>query len=529
MLRAMAPALPTGVLQVELDALLEAARAAAESFGPAARRATTHGRERALLRLYGVEGLDREGRPLAATVVDRYVAADPRRLAQGVALPFALALAEYDVPIQQLALDIASGAVDLAMEAELLGDPERRAMADDALAELESAAAARIDANRTARTELVSVLGEAPRPWIGVSLSEATAVDAAFEAGDAIRDGADLVRVEVPVGSELAARLGDAGREVPRWNVPAGAAARRLSDAELAPAGSQRGIGLLREALDRVAAERGAYARLATAPAALGSAEGAAVAASERVDVIDLDPVAEIVGVGVHPERALADLSFTARLAARSGASVLLGTGPVVVGPDLSRGQSSDAATRAGRGLALQLLMASLVASEGVPPDRVAVAALPAWVLGEPDGIARAAAEVALRATLLADHPVAFVEPSGHDAPARWAAVLAAVLPPGAGLVVRRPAPGGFALAASATRAASEVAAALDRAMHASALRAASLEHARATLVAASDALADLRTDGWPALLGDAPGAGPQFGSDSVAERSDERGAHAIV
>ena len=46
-------------------------------------------------------------------------------------LPFAMALVEYDLQPQRLALDIASGAVDLGMEAELLRESDRRAVAEE--------------------------------------------------------------------------------------------------------------------------------------------------------------------------------------------------------------------------------------------------------------------------------------------------------------------------------------------------------------------------------------------------------------
>jgi hypothetical protein len=258
------------------------------------------------------------------------------------------------------------------------------------------------------------------------------------------------------------------------------------------------------------------------APAALGAPEGAAVAASERVDVLELDPIAEVVGVGIHPDRALADLAFAARLIARSGATIVLGTGPAVVAPDLAAGTPSDAATRAGRGLALQLLVIAVARAEGLTAEHLAVAALPGWIAGEPDGVARAAAEVALRSALLPDHPLAFAEPSGHDVPNRWPAIVAAVLPSGrTGLVLRRPALGGFALVARAARAAADVAHDLAPSTGPVELTGLAIEHARGSVRAAIAALDDLDRRGWAALLGDGPGAVPQLGADSVAERSE--------
>ena len=96
-----------------LDRLAERAETLAGAWAARARASTTVGRERALLRMFGVSGLDAAGRPLAWAVVDRYLGGGPGRLGGGIVLPFAMALAEYDLDPQRLALDVASGAVDL--------------------------------------------------------------------------------------------------------------------------------------------------------------------------------------------------------------------------------------------------------------------------------------------------------------------------------------------------------------------------------------------------------------------------------
>ena len=54
----------------------------------------------------------------------------PTGLGAGITLPFAMGLLEYDLDPQQLALDVASGAVDLALEAALLLEPDRRTVAE---------------------------------------------------------------------------------------------------------------------------------------------------------------------------------------------------------------------------------------------------------------------------------------------------------------------------------------------------------------------------------------------------------------
>ena len=59
------------------DDLRARATAIASAWGATAATFTTVGQERAILRLFGVGGLDRAGRPLAAEVVDRYVDGGP--------------------------------------------------------------------------------------------------------------------------------------------------------------------------------------------------------------------------------------------------------------------------------------------------------------------------------------------------------------------------------------------------------------------------------------------------------------------
>ena len=64
----------------------------------AARRTATIAQERAVLRMLGVDGLDRTGRPLAAALAEGYCGSDSGRLARGVLLPFVVAMLEYDMP-----------------------------------------------------------------------------------------------------------------------------------------------------------------------------------------------------------------------------------------------------------------------------------------------------------------------------------------------------------------------------------------------------------------------------------------------
>jgi len=506
-----------------LDKLAQVAETLAGAWAARARSSTTVGRERALLRMFGVSGLDSAGRPLAWAAVDRYLADGPGRLGGGVVLPFSMALAEYDLDPQRLALDVASGAVDLALEGALLREADRRAIAEEEARRLIAAAIERIDANRTARSELIDVLGEPHRPWAGSSIGEPDLAGALDEARGAVDAGADLLQVEVPIGRELSERLKRAGLDAPVWQPRAGRPSDPIDLLEQAPSGSQRALGGLRRALDEAAAQRRAYVRLGIVPPPLGTPESAVVAAFERIDLAVSDPLAEIVAGHVAPDRALADHAFAQAILARSGVIVAIGAGPLVVAPDLARGVPSDPSMRAGRALALQVLAVAIARGNGLPDDQIVVGGLTQWLAGETEPTSRAVAEVALRRALLPGIGLVFEEPrpDGRSTFELWPEIVAAVQPPGwTTAIVRR---GATAAGLRTTRIQAVVAAEIAAAYAERSLSEGALEHARATSTTALRTLEALANDGWRSVIGDGPesAVGSRLGADAVAERSD--------
>src|SRR5436305_12316986 len=191
----------------------------------------------------------------------------------------------------------------------------------------------------------------------------------------------------------------------------------------------------------------------------LAAPDQAVVAAFERIDMVIADPIREVITGRVDPDRALADHVFAHRLLARAGTRILGPGGPLVVAPDLARGVPSDPATRAGRALAMQLLAVTLARRDGIPASSIAVSALSDWVVDEPNPAIRAAAEVALRRSLLPGHPLAFVEPRMTErAAATWRALVAALLPDAGDVEVALVQAGGAPDAVVAMRAAATVA-----------------------------------------------------------------------
>jgi hypothetical protein len=487
--------------------------------------------------MLGVDGLDRAGQPLATTLAERYCGPDTGRLSRGVLLPFVVAMIEYDSAAHDLALDGASGAIDLALEAELLERPDRLAAAEKRAGVLIKAALARFDANRTAARDMRDVLGQPDEPWLGVDLAATEVVAGVAEARAMIADGADLIQVQVPASWEFAEARRQAGLDTPglfEWQAPRlgreAAGRRRRGKAEPGrppeepiPAGSQRGLGSLRKAVDDSAAERGCYANLMTVTSAFAAPEQAVVAAFERIDFVGADPIREIVEDNVDPERALADHSFAHRLQARAGCRVVVGPGPLALGADVASGIPSDAVTRSGRALALQALGVELALADGLPADRLMLGAVPDWAAGDGDAGA-IMLQAWLRRLVFPGYRLVMGGSKGWLTwPGGSAALVSALA--GAPVSLALEPSGGRNVKALATElaAAAGTARALRATLGDGDLHGGAGEMAGLTLRAAAAVLEKLSGDGWESLLGPAGrGAdGERLGRSAVVERAD--------
>ena len=495
--------------------------------GRRARISTTLARERAILRLFGVSGLDRADVPLASAVVERALGDDPGRLAGGVALPFAIALLEYDLTPQQLALDVTSGAIDLAFEAQLLHDPERRSAAEAEARRLATIGLQRIDANRMARLETLGMLGDAPSPWIGSALAAPNLDAAPDEAARLVAAGADLLRVRVPAIRELVLRLHDRGVEGVDWRPARHESGRVGEDPAEVPSGSQRALSALRVRVDQAAAESRRYVRLSSAASALAAPEQALVAALERIDIVEADPIAEIVADGVDPDRALADHAFADRLLRRAGVHVMVGPGPLIVAPDLARGVPPDAGTRAGRSFAMQALSIALARGDGIPAPQLIAGALAPWLVEERDPATQTLATVALQRAAWPEISLAF-ERSRRPPVGAWPAGRSSSSSAWRSPVRRRSScetPGPESSVRSSTRrgrpprSRPSLAASPMEAL----ARPAVAAHAAALLAAATATLERLRDSGWSSVLGEPIDGSARvgLGADAVTERTE--------
>jgi beta-lysine 5,6-aminomutase alpha subunit len=448
-----------------------------------------------------------------------------------------VAMLEYDMPPHELALDVASGTVDLRFEAELLERPDRLAAAEQRAAQMLAAALGRFDSNRTATRESRDLLGQPPEPWLGVVLQSPEVKSAMAEARVVIAAGADVVQVHVPASWEFAEARRQAGLDTPglfEWEMPPRNQRSRRGErrrggepawpvTEPTPAGSQRGLASLRNAVDDAAAERRCYTSLMTVSSAFAAPEQAVVAAFERIDYVGADPIREIVEDNVDPERALADHAFAHRLQARAGCRVVIGPGPLALGADVASGIPSDGVTRAGCALALQALNVELALADGMPADRLVLGAVPHWVASDndPNSILLGAW---LRRVVFPDHRLVVDGPTGWlSSPRGTAAVVSALAGAQASMVVEPCLPDKVATVAANLAAAARAARAMRLTLGDGAVHGDAEELADNTLRAADAVLVELSAEGWGSLLGPAGRAdeGERLGRSAVVERAD--------
>jgi hypothetical protein len=447
---------------------------------------------------------------------------------------------EYDMTPHELALDGASGAIDLGLESELLERPDRLTAAEQRAAQLLRAALARFDANRTAAREMREVLGLAEEPWLGADLHATEVGAAAVEARSLIGGGAGLLQIRVPASWEYAEARRHAGLETPGLfeAAPSSADLRRagshprdgagtkkpavLAVAEPVPAGSQRGLATLRGVADEAAAERRCYAALMTVTSAFAAPEQAVVAAFERIDFVAADPIREIVEENVDPDRAIADHSFAHRLQARAGCRVVIGAGPLTLGADLISGIPSDAVTRAGRALALQALGVELALADGVAPDRLMLGVVPDWVVGEV-GAGTILLQAWLRHSLFPEQRLMLGGSTAWlSSSSGFAAAVSAMAGADVSLVVEPTVSADASVAAADLAAAARTAREMRATLGDGALHGDAGELAARTLRAAESALQSLESEGWESLLGPA-GRGAddeRLGRSAVVDRA---------
>src|SRR5439155_1232388 len=106
---------------------------------------------------------------------------------------------------------------------------------------------------------------------------------------------------------------------------------------------------------------------------------------------------------GIEPQRALTDHAAAVRLLVRSGTALVLGSGALLAGPELARGEPLAGAARIGRSIAAQAASAAWASSAGMPAQQVLLQG-PFESPVDATGFALLLAELTVRRMLYPDH-----------------------------------------------------------------------------------------------------------------------------
>jgi hypothetical protein len=206
---------------------------------------------------------------------------------------------------------------------------------------------------------------------------------------------------------------------------------------------------------------------------------------------------------------------------------VIIGPGPLALGADVASRLPSDAATRSGRGLALQALGVELALADGLPPDGLFVGAVPDWVGAEGIPVS-ILIESSLRSLVFHGHRLVLGGPAARtSAPGGVAGLVSALAGGPASLVIQPAAVDRVDVVAADLRAAAAASRAIRLTLGDGALHGDAADVAALTLRAARSALERLAAEGWESLLGPRGqgdgdgGALERLGASAVVERAD--------
>ena len=265
-------------------------------------RHTTTTVERAVLRLYGVDGVDADEVPLPNRVVDELKRAG--LLGLGAARFVGAACERGAESPQEAAEALVAGRLKL--------DDLRRVDADRALARahgLVEPGLARIRAQRATRVDLAKRLGMAHGLQLYLIVATGNIHEDVGQAQAAARQGADIIAVIRTTGQSLLDY------------VPYGATTEGYGGTYA----TQENFRIMRAALDEVSEQLGRYVQLVNYASGLCMPEISAMGAFERLDMLLNDSMYGILFRDINPVRTFVDQAFSRSINAFAGAVINTG------------------------------------------------------------------------------------------------------------------------------------------------------------------------------------------------------------
>lgn len=258
--------------------------------------------ERAILRLYGVDGIDTEGVPLPNTLVE--ILKKKEKLSSGVSRHFAAAMLKSGRDAKTTAELVAQGKIDFGnisdfSHAEIV--KKENELCDYALSTLDRT-------RKTKKTKQQSC-PVPPTPWKYLIVATGNIYEDRTQAKAAVKSGADIIAVIRSTAQSLLDY------------VPYGATTEGFGGTFA----TQENFKIMRSALDEEMQKHGRYVRLVNYSSGLCMAEIAACAAIEDLDMLLNDSMYGILFRDINIQRTFVDQYFSRLLCSR--AKIIINTG----------------------------------------------------------------------------------------------------------------------------------------------------------------------------------------------------------
>ncbi len=258
--------------------------------------------ERAVLRLYGVDRVDKEGTPLPNRLVD--ILAKKGGLESGVSGHFAAAMLESGRDAQQTAELIEQGKIDFGNISKYSVEEIKKREQ-----EMVAVAIAALDSTRLRKREKQEAAAVGRQPWKYMIVATGNIYEDRLQAQAAARSGADIIAVIRSTAQSLLDYI------------PYGATTEGFGGTYA----TQENFRIIREALDESCKDTGRYIRLVNYASGLCMAEIAACAALEDLDMLLNDSMYGILFRDINMKRTLVDQHFSRIICSR--AKIIINTG----------------------------------------------------------------------------------------------------------------------------------------------------------------------------------------------------------
>jgi beta-lysine 5,6-aminomutase alpha subunit len=258
--------------------------------------------ERAVLRLYGVDGVDSEGIPIVNRLVG--VLQEKGSLASGVSRHFASAVLASGKDAQATAELIEQGKIDF-------GEPSRFSLEDIREKEEQFAkhTMSALDATRKSKQEKQKRFTLPRQPWRYIIVATGNIHEDCVQAKSGVLAGADIIAVIRSTAQSLLDY------------VPYGPTTEGVGGTYA----TQANFRIMRKALDEVSEKEGRYVRLVNYSSGLCMAEIAACAALEDLDILLNDSMYGILFRDINMKRTFIDQYFSRLICSR--AKIMINTG----------------------------------------------------------------------------------------------------------------------------------------------------------------------------------------------------------